>query len=173
MSTALSIRNTDNREVFSVNFPNQIFEEMQKIHNEIARQAFGLFERRGGNGGNALEDWLRAESNVLRPIPISITNEKDHLKVTAEVPGFAINELKVHIDGRELRICGSSENKTDKGSKKSGDQEISTSSRKICRSITLPAAVKADVSSAVLDEDVLTLTLPKAEPAKEIPVKAA
>ena len=70
-------------------------------------------------------------------------------------------------------LCGSSENKTDKGSKKSGDQEISTSSRKICRSIALPAAVKADVSSAVLDEDVLTLTLPKAEPAKEIPVKAA
>lgn len=173
MSTALSIRPTNNLDFFSINFPGSLFEEMQAIHDQIARDAFGLFERRNGNGGSSLDDWLRAESKLLQPVPISIENGKDHLKVMAEVPGFAMNELKVHVEGQELRICGKSEKKTEKGDKKSVEHGTSTSSQKICCSITLPAAVKADSASAVLDQGVLTLTLPKAEPAKEIAVKAA
>ena len=173
MSTGLSIRPTDNRNFFGMTFPNGLIEEMQAIHNEIAREAFGLFEWRNGNGGNALEDWLHAESKLLKPVPISIADENDHLKVTAQVLGFAMNELKVHVEGQELRICGKSEKKEEKGDKKSGDHETSSSFQKICCSVSLPAAVKVDAASAVLDQGVLTLTLPKAEPAKEIAVKAA
>jgi HSP20 family protein len=170
MSTALSIRPTDNLDFFSLNFPDGFFKEMEAIHNEIAREAFGLFEHRNGDGGSALDDWLKAESKLLMPVQVSIDNGKDQVKVTAKVPGFALNELKVHIEGQELQIYGSSEKIAEK---KAGEQESSTSSRKIFTIILLPAAVKADAASAILDKGVLTLTLPKAEPAKEIAVKAA
>lgn len=173
MSTALSIRPKDNLDFFTMNFPNGLLEEMRAIHDQIACEAFGLFERRNGNGGNALDDWLQAESKVLEPVPVSIVNEKDHVKVMAEVPGFALNELKVHIDGHELHICGKSETRTEKADKKSGNQEVSISSRKICCSIALPAAVKPNEGAAALDKGVLTLTLPKSEQDKEITVKAA
>jgi hypothetical protein len=33
-------------------------------HDEIARRAFEIFLKRGGNHGNDLEDWLQAEKEV-------------------------------------------------------------------------------------------------------------
>lgn len=35
------------------------------IQNEIARLAYLLWEARGGVGGSAEEDWLRAEQEIL------------------------------------------------------------------------------------------------------------
>jgi len=35
------------------------------IEAEIARLAYSLWEARGGNGGSAEEDWLRAEQEIL------------------------------------------------------------------------------------------------------------
>lgn len=98
-------------------------------------------------------------------VPISIKDDKDHLMVTAGVPGFSGNELKVHVQGSELRICGKSE-ATDRK-----DKESSTTTRRVCCTVILPGAVKSEDALATLDKGVLTLKLPKAEPAKEIEVK--
>jgi hypothetical protein len=35
------------------------------IEDQIARLAYALWEARGGNGGSAEEDWLRAEQEIL------------------------------------------------------------------------------------------------------------
>jgi len=35
-------------------------------HTEIARLAYSYWEARGRQGGSALEDWLRAERELLR-----------------------------------------------------------------------------------------------------------
>ncbi|MCC6368573.1 MAG: DUF2934 domain-containing protein [Bryobacterales bacterium] len=34
-------------------------------HDEIARLAYSFWEQRGGQDGNAVEDWLRAERHLL------------------------------------------------------------------------------------------------------------
>ncbi len=38
---------------------------MKKMHEEIARVAYELYEKRGRAHGNELEDWLEAEKIVL------------------------------------------------------------------------------------------------------------
>lgn len=35
-------------------------------HDEIAQLAFSLYEARGRQGGHDIEDWLRAEQELLR-----------------------------------------------------------------------------------------------------------
>lgn len=170
MSNALSIAATENRDLFSLAFPDKFVEEMQSIHNQIELAAFNLFERRGMMSGSALSDWLNAESSLLKPVPVTVVDERDHLKVTAEVPGFALDELKVHVDGQELSICGS-HNETASGDGKKAEK--ATSTLKVCCTVMLPATVKADAALATLDKGVLTMTLPKAQPSREIPVKAA
>lgn len=35
-------------------------------HEEIARRAYQLWAKRGGVGGNAQEDWLRAEQELRK-----------------------------------------------------------------------------------------------------------
>lgn len=167
MPTALSTRPSDSSEFFTLSFPEKLMREMREIHNEIARTAFRHYQERDAMNGSALDDWLRAESELLEPVPVNIRNEKDRLMVTAEVPGFSMDQLKVHVDGNDLKICGKAET-----SEKSGRGETS-SSRRICCELMLPASVKAESATAKLDQGVLTLTLPKAEPAKEIQIKAA
>jgi len=166
MSNAIAIRPTNNRDFFGLS-SDQILKDMQSIHDDIERVAFGLFQQRGANGESALHDWLRAESTVVRPVPISIQDNGDKLIVTADVPGFSMDELKVHTDGSELRICGKSEVSDRKG------KEDSTTTRRICCTVTLPSAVNAENASATLESGVLNLKLPKAAPPKEIEVKVA
>lgn len=164
MSNVISIRHVNHWEPYGVGSPDQIPRVMQSIHDEIERAAFGLFQRRGTNGGSALDDWLRAESNLVKPVPISIKENKDHLTVSADVPGFLVNELEAQVEGSELRICGKSE-------VTSG--ESSPSTRRVCCTVKLPATIRAEHATATLDEGVLILKLPKVVSSKKPEVKAA
>ena len=51
------------REVDKARLP--LFEEMEKTFEEIRRRAFGLFEQRGALPGRDLDDWFRAERELL------------------------------------------------------------------------------------------------------------
>ncbi len=42
-------------------------------HDEIARLAYSYWEARGGSGGSALEDWLRAERELIARIDATQT----------------------------------------------------------------------------------------------------
>ena len=42
-----------------------IFEEVAKRFDAIQRRAFDLFEKRGRELGHELEDWLKAEQELL------------------------------------------------------------------------------------------------------------
>lgn len=167
MPKDLSIRPTNNSGASTPAITDRFFEDLQKIHDDIARSAFGLFEKRENGDGSALDDWLRAEAALLKPVPLSIRDETDHLTVTADVPGFSLDQLKVHVDGRTLQICG----KVD-SSEKTENGESSTGRRIRCE-LSLPAGVRAEAPSVTLAKGVLTLVLPKVEAGQEIPVKAA
>ena len=39
-------------------------ERPDDVHDQVARRAFGLFERRGGQPGHEIEDWLEAERSL-------------------------------------------------------------------------------------------------------------
>src|SRR5262250_418322 len=81
-------------------------ERMEAIYNLIAERAYALFDGRGGEHGHDLEDWLRAEAEVLHPVPVEIIDSGDKLIVRAEVPGFAAKDIKINLEPRRLTISG-------------------------------------------------------------------
>ncbi len=170
MSHAIVIRPPKKRSFFGSGFAEKVHHEMKSIHDEIERAAFELFQQRGSKGGASLEDWLRAEASVLKPVAFSIKEENDHLTVIADVPGFSMDELKIRVEGQRLHICGRS-GKSGTSERRS-EGRTSAVVRKIRCNIALPAAVKSDEASATLDKGVLTLLLPKAQPVKEIESKS-
>lgn len=176
MTSAITVRPTENN-IFNLRFPSEVISEMQAIHDQIARTAFSLFDQHGGNGVTALQDWLRAESTILQRLPMQVKEQSDQITVTADVPGFTSDQLKVDVQGDTLRIVGKAEQNSseheDKQKEEDGAQTTRVSSRKISCSMTLPAQVKAEGATAKLDKGVLTLLLPKAQPAKQIPINAA
>ena len=75
----------------------------------IARRAYELFETRGCEHGHDWEDWFRAESELLRPVSVSISESKDRISVLANVLGFEENDLKVSVEPRRLTLLGKKE----------------------------------------------------------------
>jgi HSP20 family molecular chaperone IbpA len=92
--------------------PADLQEKMQKVQLAIAHRAHELFEARGREHGHDLEDWLRAESELLFPVSIAMSETKDQVSVRANVNGFDQSELEVSVEPRRITILGKREQST-------------------------------------------------------------
>jgi HSP20 family protein len=127
---------------------------------EIARRAYELFEARGAEHGHDWEDWFRAESEVLRPISVAVTETEEQFSIRANVLGFDHNELKISVEPRRVTIFG--KKKLGAIETEGGKVEhIDWYPDQILQTIELPSTV--DPRSAVigLRAGVLSFELPK------------
>jgi HSP20 family protein len=142
-----------------------------KIYNSIAKRAFEIFEENGSIFGSDLDNWLQAESELLHPAHINITDTGDSLNVSAEVPGYTAKDLEVSVEPECLTITGKREMKEER--EKEGKPVYSECcADEILRVIELPAAVDTTKVTATLKDGVLELQMPKAAPPKKITVEA-
>jgi HSP20 family protein len=97
--------------------------------------------------------------------PMDIVETKDSFQLTADAPGFTPDEINVHMHEGTLTISGQrkqeSEEKDESGKVIRRERFASSFSR----SFTLPESINEDGISAKLDKGVLTVTVPKVEPA--------
>lgn len=77
-------------------------QRMTGIYDTLARRAYELFEGRGCQDGHDLEDWFRAESELLNPMPVEISEAEDQLIVRAEVPGFRDKDIEMRVEPHRL-----------------------------------------------------------------------
>jgi len=89
--------------------PEALQWDMQQIQLAIARRAYELFEARNREHGHDWEDWFQAESELLRPVSIVISESADRFSIRANVFGLESNELKVSIEPRRIAILGRKE----------------------------------------------------------------
>jgi HSP20 family molecular chaperone IbpA len=86
--------------------PEAVRWDMQQIQLAIARRAYELFETRNREHGHDWEDWFQAESELLRPVSIAVSEAADRFSIRANVLGFQANELKVSIEPKRIVILG-------------------------------------------------------------------
>lgn len=146
----------------------KMFDRLADLTGEIAHKAFGFFRQRGGEFGHQLEDWFRAESEILLPVPVEITETKDNINIRVAVPGFKPEEIEVSIKDEILILSG----KTEIEKKEEDENTIFSewSSNKFCRQLILPSKVEAEKVKAKLKNGVLQMTLPKIATDKEIQI---
>ncbi|EMA06102.1 archaeal heat shock protein Hsp14 [Haloferax denitrificans] len=105
------------------------------------------------------------ESGIGRfqDISLDVVDDEETIEVVADLPGFEKDDLDVSVSGRRLTIAADHE----ESSEVDDDQYVrrERSQRSVSRTITLPAEVARDEVSASYKNGVLTVTLPKAEPA--------
>jgi HSP20 family protein len=150
--------------------PSNLFERVQKLHDLIARRAFEIFDGNGKTFGHDLEDWFKAESELLHPVHIDVSESEGNLTVKAEVPGFTAKELEVALEPRRVTITGKRETKDERKDTKTIYTEVR--SDQVLRVIDLPAGVDVDKAGATLKDGILELRMPKAAPAKRIQIAA-
>jgi HSP20 family protein len=149
--------------------PADLFDRMGKLYDSVAHRAFELFESNGRSLGRDLEDWFRAEAELLHPAHVDISETGEGLAVRAEVPGFTAQDLEISIEPRRVTISGKRETKEERKDKKIIYQE--RCSDQIMRVIDLPVAVDGDKAAATVKDGILELNVPKAAPAKKVPIR--
>lgn len=151
----------------------KMFERFAEITKETAQRAFEFFRDRGGEFGRELDDWFKAENEILRPTPVEITESDGNIFVKAAVPGFKPEEIEVSINGNVLILSGQMETKDEKPDKDVVIREWA--SNRFYRELPLPSEVMSDKATAKLTDGMLELTLPKAaaHEAVKVAVKTA
>jgi len=142
---------------------------IQQTYNSIARRAFEIFDSNGRWFGHELEDWFRAESELLHPVHLEIAETDDNLTVRAEVPGFNAKELDINVGPRQLTIFGKHEAQEE--SKKGKTVYSERCAKEILRVVDLPAEVDSSKATATLKDGILNLEMPKAAHAKTVRVE--
>ena len=104
--------------------------------------------------------------------PVDIAEDADQISVTAELPGFREDDVKVELHGDVLTISG--ERKRESEKKDRNYARVERSYGQFSRSFTLPASVNGDKVKANFADGLLKLELPKKPEAKprQIPIAA-
>jgi HSP20 family protein len=147
----------------------KISNQFSQIYDGIARRAFDIFESRGRSPGHELEDWFRAESELLRPVPVNVAESDGEYIVRAEVPGFGDKDIEVIVEPLYLAISGRRETKEDE----QNEEIICCESRadRIFRVLDLPPSVDTSKVSITLRDGILIVDLPKARNAEKVHVE--
>jgi HSP20 family protein len=129
--------------------------EVQQIQLEVARRAYELFELRGYEHGHDWEDWFRAESELLRPVSMVISETDDRISIRANVGNFAANDLRVAWEPRRAIVLGR------KGDLAGVTTPEGSRDQLVCL-IDLPAEIASDKGAAELEGGLLKVELVKA-----------
>ncbi|HLF17757.1 MAG TPA: Hsp20/alpha crystallin family protein [Candidatus Omnitrophota bacterium] len=136
-----------------------VFQDIEDIQREMNRLFDFSLHRplKAGNGGKL---WAPA---------VDVVDEKDVIKVKADLPGLKKEEIEVTVDNDTLCIKG--EKKQEKEIKEKDYIRSERYYGSFNRSFTLPASVDPQKVNASYKDGVLEITLPKKEEAKKKEVK--
>jgi len=119
-----------------------LFRRLEDLHARIARRAGCIAGERGATEGFGVDDWFRAESEVLLEVPLRCTLAADEVRVEVGLPGVAPEDVELSLSEREL--------------------VLGVRGRLVAvRAIELPAAVQPARAGVFCASGVLTVQLPR------------
>lgn len=128
--------------------------------NEISHRVSRLLNDALGN-----LDWQYRDSVSAAWVPpVDIFEEKDAIRIMAEVPGVRPADVKISLEGNVLTVHGQKHQATEDRTERVHRYERTYGEFE--RTFSLPASVDAHKISASYEHGILTITLPKVEQAK-------
>ena len=141
--------------------PADLEPKVQELRLAIAGRAHELFETRGREHGQDLEDWLRAKSELLCPVSIAMSDSKDRVSVHDNVAGFDQNEIEVSVEPGRITILGKKKKSTGK-TKPGANERSGAHPDQILEVIDLATEVAPERAIVELQAEELTFELPAA-----------
>lgn len=133
---------------------------LERMQENIRERAYHLFSKRSPEVGDAETDWLLAQAEILAPVNLELSEQKNSIVVSCDLTGFKPEEIEIEVEGDTLKILGSHQ---ESRSQDTRDGALpSSSSMFFFHSVQLPCAVDAGKASAELQKnDHLKVKLPK------------
>lgn len=139
-------------------------ERLNRTRERIALRAYELFEHRGRSEGRDVDDWLRAESELLHRFPHTVAETKDAFIVFANLPGlWKADELLIGVEPHRLIVSG--ERKTQVVYSDGKGNQVEDRLQSVLRVLDLQIDVDPLRTTARLANKTLEIVMPKARPA--------
>ena len=148
-----------------------VFDEIAKRFEAVRQRAFEYFEERGAQLGHELDDWLRAEKELVGWSAAELTEKDGAYDVQVALPGFDAKQVEVTATPNEIIVRAATEE--EKISKKENIVWTELGSSRVYRRIELGAAIDVNRTTASLDKGLLRIHAPQAGAQQQIAVKAA
>lgn len=130
--------------------------EFTSLGNRINRMLNDVF---------AGSDWQYPDTAVASwAPPVDVLEEKDGIRILAELPGVKPEDVQIAIENNVLTIKGAKQQQTEEKTEQVRRYERTYGA--FARTFTLPTTVDAANIKATYENGVLTVTLPKVEQAK-------
>lgn len=130
-----------------------IVDQLEQLHERIARRAYELSMGRDG-WGDALGDWLSAEQELVWKPPIELHEENGKFTVVAALPGLDPKDITVDITPQEVVV------------------RAATEQNEMFCSLSFPKSVETKKARAEYQNGMLNITVPIAvAPARRVDVK--
>jgi HSP20 family molecular chaperone IbpA len=128
-----------------------IFDEMRDILGDIELRSFELFERRGGDCGHDLDDWLAAESELVYETPATIDDHGDRVEIRIGLAGLTAQDVALLLADRMLAL---------RGAARGGNH---SHGKWLLVRVDLPAGVALDTATATVESEDLLVIIRKEE----------
>ncbi len=125
------------------------------IRAATAKEAFRISETRGFKPGHELEDWRRAESQVVRPLDCGFLVSDHRIELSTDAACFGEGEVEICVEPRHLTICGTERTCLPGAVSKFPD-------RPIIRTLELPIEIQPSQASAKFKGRTIEIDLPRA-----------
>ena len=149
--------------------PLPLFQEIEKQFEEVRRRAFELFERRGRELGHALEDWFKAEHEVMGWPAAELSEVDSRYELAMTLPGYEPKDVQVTATPAEIIVHAKVE--TEKKSEEEKRLWTEFRSNDVYRRFGLPEAIDVEKTKASLDKGMLHITAAKMQRAQPKPVE--
>jgi HSP20 family protein len=132
--------------------------------NSVLDEAFNAWPFQNQESGTLTSSWLPA---------CDVFEDKDAVKIVAEVPGVRPEDVKISLENNLLSIRGEKKQQAEEKNERVHRYERSYGTFE--RTFSLPSTVDPDRIAANYEHGILKVSIPKAEQARprEIPVKVA
>ena len=156
----------------ATNQKDSIGDQLEQLHERIARRAYDLFRGRDG-WGDAFGDWLSAEQELVWKPAVEVREKDGTFTVAAALPGVDAKDITVDITPQDVVIKAETEHRhtEDKGQ----IHRCEFTAGQVFRSLTFPKAVDTAKARAEYQNGMLNITVPIAPEARatRVDIKAA
>ena len=127
-----------------------VFKEIEKRFDAVRARAYDLFSSRGKSAGSDLDDWVKAERELLGWSPGELKDRENEYEVDFALPGFGADDVELTATPTELIVHA--ENKSERTGESDRVVWSEFGSSEIYRRFALPTPVLADRVSAEAEE---------------------
>jgi HSP20 family molecular chaperone IbpA len=127
----------------------------RRIRECVSARAFHLFESRGSTPGKELEDWRRAEEQVMLTPLHGIMALNGRILVTTHVSCFDQGEIEILVEPHRLTVCGADP-------KMAAQTSVAPEARPVFRVVRLPVEINPSDAVVRFNHGMLEISLAKA-----------